>query len=247
MIVPAAGRGSRLGSTLPKVLVPVNGRPMIDLVLDRYAGLVERFIIVVAPAAVDLLERHRAARREAISLAVQSEPTGMLDAILEPAPEVIQHGPDEVWITWCDQVAIRAGTVARLAQALSTTARPAFAFPTVRVEAPYIHFDRDPGGRIIKVRQRREGVPMPPTGEADVGLFAMPVATYREHLPRFAQDCEPGSGTRERNFLPFIPWLASRATVVSVPAEDPLEAIGINTPDELIRIASALRGSGAFR
>ena len=31
MIIPAAGAGSRLGSSLPKVLTPVNGRPMVGI------------------------------------------------------------------------------------------------------------------------------------------------------------------------------------------------------------------------
>ena len=39
LIVPAAGRGQRLGSSVPKVLVPVNGRPMLHHLLDLYAPL----------------------------------------------------------------------------------------------------------------------------------------------------------------------------------------------------------------
>ena len=37
LIIPAAGLGSRLGLNLPKVLVPVDGRPMIDWLVELYA------------------------------------------------------------------------------------------------------------------------------------------------------------------------------------------------------------------
>ena len=47
-IVLAAGKGSRMRSTLPKPLQPVNERPMVSYVVDAIAGLgVERTIVVV--------------------------------------------------------------------------------------------------------------------------------------------------------------------------------------------------------
>ncbi len=47
-IVLAAGKGTRMKSELPKVLVPVNGRPMVEYVLDALqAAGVERIVVVV--------------------------------------------------------------------------------------------------------------------------------------------------------------------------------------------------------
>ncbi len=37
-VVLAAGKGTRMKSDLPKVLVPVCGRPMIEYVLDALIG-----------------------------------------------------------------------------------------------------------------------------------------------------------------------------------------------------------------
>ena len=58
LVVPAAGRGVRLGWDGPKVLAPVGGRPMIDHLLARYAPVVDRIVVVVAPAAVAAVRRH---------------------------------------------------------------------------------------------------------------------------------------------------------------------------------------------
>ena len=74
---------------------------------------------------------------------------------------------------------------------------------------------------------------MPETGESDMGLFALSSATYFDRLPAYAHNVEVGRATGERNFLPFIPWLARTETVTTFPAEDPIEAVGINTPQEL--------------
>src|SRR5204863_38900 len=58
LVIPAAGTGSRLRSTFPKVLVPIAGRPMIDWLVDLYAPWVERFIIIASPAFRTALTEH---------------------------------------------------------------------------------------------------------------------------------------------------------------------------------------------
>ena len=47
-VVLAAGKGTRMKSDLPKVLLPVADRPMIEYVLDALtAGGVGRIVVVV--------------------------------------------------------------------------------------------------------------------------------------------------------------------------------------------------------
>ena len=62
MIIPAAGRGTRLASDVPKVLFPVLGRPMLDYLLDRYAPHVGCFVVVVHPSFRAEVERYCAGR-----------------------------------------------------------------------------------------------------------------------------------------------------------------------------------------
>ena len=82
LIVPAAGRGSRLGSDLPKVLYPVGGRPMLDILLELYEPRVDRVALVVHPSFEQRVEDHCRARGTEALVVLQPEPTGMLDAIL---------------------------------------------------------------------------------------------------------------------------------------------------------------------
>lgn len=240
LVVPAAGRGSRLGGSMPKVMVPVNGRPMLDYILDRYRELADVVMLVLHPDSADQVRKHLKHREQAVELLFQEQPTGMLDAMLIPVSRIAQTNPDEVWITWCDQVAVSEGTVQRLGQAMVTRPEPDLTFPTVTTIPPYIHFARDESGRIVRVLQRREGDAMPEAGEGDIGLFALTRRAYLESLPAFAGAAGSGTGTGERNFLPFIPWLAQRALVRTIPATTPIEAIGINTPEDLELIGKYL-------
>jgi bifunctional UDP-N-acetylglucosamine pyrophosphorylase / glucosamine-1-phosphate N-acetyltransferase len=232
LIVPAAGRGTRLGGAQPKALVPVAGRPMLDHVLQLHARTADRAVVVVAPACITMFEHYQGSDRPPVDLVVQPEPTGMLDAILAAAPVVARDRPRRVGITWCDQIALSPETVWRVAQRALGPDEPALVFATLAVDNPYVHFDRNERAQIVAVRQQREGDEMPARGETDMGLFDLSLEAYLSVLPAFATSAAPAPGTGERNFLPFIPWLASRQRVETVPGVSLIETVGINTPEE---------------
>jgi bifunctional UDP-N-acetylglucosamine pyrophosphorylase/glucosamine-1-phosphate N-acetyltransferase len=225
--------GSRLKAAGPKALVPVGGRPMLDLLLERFGAFVEEVVLVVHPSFSEAIRDHlRTSASLPFDIAIQEQPTGMLDAVLLAAPCIEQDTFDRVWIVWGDQVGVLSDTLVRLARA-ELPDSPALVLPVVSRPDPYIHFPRDADGRISGVLQRREHDAMPDEGESDMGVFSLSISAYRKHLATFAASVTPGRGTGERNFLPFIPWLAARDTVVTVPCTDPQEALGVNTPEDL--------------
>ena len=139
-----------------------------------------------------------------------------------------------VWVTWCDQVAIHPRTIARLVGAVDAcTPTAPIVMPVAFRKNPYIHLERDSERRIVRVLHRREGDTMPEVGESDAGLFSFSRDAFLTQLPDYAASLETGAGTGERNLLPFIPWIAERATSSSFPCVDEMEAVGINTPEEL--------------
>jgi bifunctional N-acetylglucosamine-1-phosphate-uridyltransferase/glucosamine-1-phosphate-acetyltransferase GlmU-like protein len=233
LIVPAAGLGTRLGAEQPKLLVPVGGIPMIDRLLALFAGAVDRAVVVVHPSFEREVRAHLERPAVPVTTVVQHLPTGMLDAILLAEPAVRSAAPDEVWISWCDQVAIHPATIQRLAELTSGHRDAALVMPTVLRPIPYIHLQRDSTNRIVEILHRREGDAMPDEGESDMGLFALPWASFRDLLPRYAREVAVGLTTGERNFLPFIPWAAANHEVVTFPSVDDTEAVGVNTPEEL--------------
>ena len=242
LIIPAAGAGSRLKSTLPKVLVPVAGRSMIARLLELYAPFVDRAVLVVSPRFRQDIERHveQCGFELPIDYLVQESPTGMLEAITIPQELMQSSEADEVWITWCDQVAMQSATLVRLDETSRSESSSAVVLPTMERDDPYIHLVRDGSGAITDVLQQREGDELPESGEGDMGLFRLSRIAYLELLPSYAANVTPGRGSGERNFLPFLAWLNGRGEVVTFPGTHWLESVGVNTPEELALVESHL-------
>jgi bifunctional UDP-N-acetylglucosamine pyrophosphorylase/glucosamine-1-phosphate N-acetyltransferase len=235
LIVPAAGAGTRLMASTPKLLTPVGGRPMIDYLFDLYGTAVRRFVLVVHPSFENLVRDYCGSRASGIDVDYrrQPQPTGMLDAILLAADAVRSLEPARIWITWCDQIGIHPETVATLLRCSTEHPNAAMILPTARQRDPYIHIERDSQDRIVGICHRREGDAMPEVGESDAGLFSISSSAYFDLLPRFADEATQAASTGERNFLPFIPFLSHLGeTVLTFRCVDDLEALGINTPED---------------
>jgi hypothetical protein len=114
--------------------------------------------------------------------------------------------------------------------------------PTATRRDPYIHLARDPSGRIVRVLHRREGDAMPDEGETDAGLFSLSRTAYFDRLPRFAAGvaAPDGAATRERNFLPFIPWLHAQVDVHTFACASWIESVGVNAPEDVALVAPHL-------
>ena len=244
LIIPAAGAGSRLQTSTPKVLAKVNGKPMIEHLFERYSEAVQHFVLVVHPSFEPDVKRHveELARSLDVQFATQASATGMLDAIMLAADAAQTRAAERVWITWCDQIGVHPDTIATLTRLSREHAVAPAILPTTRQIPPYIHLDRDAEGRITGIRQRREGDDMPPVGESDMGLFSLSPEAYYDLLPQFGREATQATTTHERNFLPFLPWLVQRGlSVITFPSTNELEAIGINTPDDRLRVEAYLR------
>jgi len=228
LIVPAAGRGSRLGSTEPKILTRVAGLTMLDHLERIYRRRAGHLVVIAHPSFADRVRGRLAAFGWRGTVIEQHEPTGMLDAIQLARPEVLRVNPDRVWITWCDQIAMRPQSIARMMELEGRDPDVDVLMPTSRGPEPYTHVERDETGLVTRFLQRREGDAMPAEGESDAGLFSLSRRAFLEDLNWFAGAAPQGSSTAERNFVPFI--VGRR--IATFPC-DPIEATGVNTPEEL--------------
>ena len=243
LIIPAAGRGSRLGAGRPKPLVHVNGRTMLDHLADLYRPHVDHVVVVAHPAFAAEIEAWARVQGNA-SVTTQDEPTGMLDAILLASPAVRARRPDSVWITWADQIGVLPATVRRLADVCSQQPMPALALPTVLRPDPYTHFERDSGGRLSRFLQRREGDTMPAEGESDMGLFALARDTFEADLVEYPEYGRPGCGDRRTQLRPVraVAGAAEDRRHVSVHGSDGSRRH--QHPEELRAIEGWLRARG---
>ncbi len=111
-VVLAAGKGTRMQSELPKVLIPVRGRPMIDYVLDALdRGGIDRTIVVVGYRAE--LVREALAGRPGVKFALQEEQLGTGHAVMSCLPCLDGHD-GLVMVVTGDSPMMQAESVAAL-------------------------------------------------------------------------------------------------------------------------------------
>ena len=241
LVIPAAGRGSRLKSAYPKVLHPVAGHAMIDYLIRRYQNIVDRFVLIINPHDETAIREHMESTQVEFGICFQHSPTGMLDALLQSYSDSGVQSADEIWITWCDQIGISQRTVNSIKEHFRILGnQPGLILPVAIKNAPYIHFKRDNSKRITKVLQRREGDTMPDLGENDCGLFAMSADVFLKDLKDYSNTIDYGTRTGERNFLPFIPWYQSRGQILSFEINNHLESIGVNDQHDMNEILDTL-------
>ena len=236
MVIPAAGRGTRLGLDVPKILVPIRPDLTVWDVLRRSSlAVADHVHVVVSPSGEAAFTRAAQADIDAgrVSCSLQHEPLGMGDAVFRAEPVFSTY--DAMIVMWGDQVGVSRATLARVRAALDAAKGDVIALPLATTPAPYVHYEIDPHQGLTGVLQSREGDVMPPVGEADVGVFGLTTRGLREHYAAYTARGIVGKKTREANFLPFMPFLAQERgfAVTLLPGVAPDEAKGINTQEDL--------------
>jgi bifunctional UDP-N-acetylglucosamine pyrophosphorylase/glucosamine-1-phosphate N-acetyltransferase len=120
-IVLAAGEGTRMRSTRPKVLHTVAGRSLLLHVLDALrAANVARSAVVVGPGHGAVAEEARSVL-SGVEVFVQSERRGTAHAVLAAAP-AIERGADDVLVIFGDTPLVRPQTLESLRDAIANGA-----------------------------------------------------------------------------------------------------------------------------
>lgn len=239
-VIAAAGRGSRLGFNLPKILFPVAGRPIVDWLLDLLLPVCANAVFVLSPDGRKDVEPHLERRASGrYRIAIQETPTGMGDAVGIGMAAV--DAPNAA-VIWGDQVALRPQSIDAVLRLHQGPLEPAITVPTVMRPDPYIHFERNGDGRISRLLHAREGDVMPAIGESDAGFFCFRSEALRELLAATRRDGGLGARTGEFNLLPVIPYAAAAGLRVLTPQLMEIEeTVGVNSPADAARIEPYLR------
>ena len=237
-VIPAAGRGTRLGFDTPKIMLELaDGITVWHQLNRRLRQWVEHVHVVVSPDG-EAPFRDLAAdeiRCGAVSVSVQDEPRGMGDAIFGACRHWITY--DAIVVVWGDQANLSATTVREIVcvhRQATAAGRPGLTLPLVPMPDPYVEYELT-SAKVLQVRMSREGDECRPGGLSDVGVFCLSTNGLVSIWKRYLIDAGAGVTTGEVNFLPLLPVL-SRVPgwqVSVVPVVDPAEARGINTEDDL--------------
>jgi UTP--glucose-1-phosphate uridylyltransferase len=123
-VIPCGGLGSRMASvagTLPKELLPVAGKPVLQWTLDEAAAAgIERAIVVTSPGKPGIAHFLSTVPTVhlSVSLVVQPEPRGLGDALTCARPVL---GGDDVGVLLPDNLFARPGPMASVLDAYRRT------------------------------------------------------------------------------------------------------------------------------
>lgn len=113
VVILAAGKGKRMGADLPKVLVPIKGRPMIEYLIKsiKKSGIDKEPILVVSPDNKDIIQK--ALRRYKCKYALQEKQLGTGHA-LACAKKMIGKNVKDILCFNGDHPFVKASTIRRI-------------------------------------------------------------------------------------------------------------------------------------
>jgi bifunctional UDP-N-acetylglucosamine pyrophosphorylase/glucosamine-1-phosphate N-acetyltransferase len=229
-IVLAAGKGTRMKSELPKVLVPVAGRPMIRFVIDalRAAG-VERIVIVVGYRS-DLV-RAELAGETGVEFAEQTEQLGTGHAVMMCRPQLADHqGP--VFIVAGDSPLLQPQSVRELLENFHAQ-KASCLLGTVDKANPagYGRILRDNAGDFLGIVEEKDATPEQRTiREVNVSTY---VFDSQDLL--WALDSLTDNNAQREYYITDCPaiLMAAGKSVSAEKVLQPCESLSINSMDEL--------------
>lgn len=229
-IVLAAGKGTRMRSSLPKVLHPLAGRPMITWPLEalREAQLRE-CILVLGEEAQPIEELVRSRYGEEVRFAQQKVPRGTGDAVRCALPALDERSGYAL-ILYGDCPLVQATSLRCLLE-LAQESGSDLAMLTSRLSQPkgYGRILRDAQGNILSVREERDCSPeQAAIQEVNPGIYAVELSFLRREIERLSP-----SNAQQELYLTDLVERAACGRGVSSFEVDIDEVRGVNDRYEL--------------
>lgn len=228
VIVLAAGEGKRMRSKLPKVLLPIAGRPMLAHVLDAARALHPHSIRVVHGHRGDQVMAAFATATD-LHWVHQAEQHGTGHAVQLALPGI--NDGDRVLVLYGDVPLLRAATLQPLAQSEAP-----LAVLTAQLQDPhgYGRVLLDAAGRVQRIVEERDAsAEERQVRLVNTGIIAARVGALRHWLAAL----RPDNAQRELYLTDvFALAAADGQAALAVPCGDPHEAFGANDPWQLAEL-----------
>jgi bifunctional UDP-N-acetylglucosamine pyrophosphorylase/glucosamine-1-phosphate N-acetyltransferase len=192
IVILAAGKGTRMKSSRPKILHQLAGRSLIEHVLRTADTLeAEKTVLVVGHGADEV--RQALAGRKNLEYVTQSPQLGTGHALLQTAP-VLAGRRGSVLLLYADVPLLRAGTLSRLLEH-HQGARAAATVLTATLDDPYGYgrIVRDGDGRIARIVEERDAsAEERGLHEVNSGIYVFDLAPLFDALSGLAADNSQG-------------------------------------------------------
>lgn len=243
IIVLAAGKGSRMGGDIPKPLIELNGKPVVEHLLEsiKASQVCDELVIVVGNQA----ERMKETLGRDYTYVLQEEQLGTGHAV-KVCREALEGKVDSVIVLYADHPFVDSETIRSLAT-LRQEQNAVIGMATITVpdfndwrSALYSfgRVKRDPAGNLSAIIEKKDATPEELLiREVNPALFSFDATWLWENLETIKND-----NAQQEYYLPELVRIAflQHKPIASMEA-NVKAAMGINTPDEL-EIAETIAG-----
>lgn len=242
VVILAAGLGTRMKSSLAKVLHRAGGAPLIEHVVRaaRAVAPPERIVVVTGHQSADV---EAAVARHGVRFQLQAEQkgTGHALAVCREQPGL---GSGLLLVLYGDCPLLQPSTLLRLIEAHRASGAAATVL-TARLADPsgYGRILRDAEGRVAAIVEQKDATPeQRAVDEINSGIYCFDAAAFWPRLARL----QPSPVTGEL-YLTDVIALLRQDGLFTVPflIGEPVEVLGINTRAELADADGILRARKA--
>lgn len=243
-VILAAGKSTRMKSALPKVLHQVCGRPMIEYVLDAARSASVSRIVVIVGHRADLVQSELSKHGD-VEFALQSEQKGTGHAVMMCHEQLkSHHGP--VLVLAGDTPLLKKDSLSALLKALQEQ-QAVCAIGTAVTEANFGlgRIIRNSRGQFEKIVEEKDAnSEEKKVQEINTGCYAFDSQSLLASLDQI----RPNNSQAEY-YLTDCPRVMKDAgkNVVALEAFDMVEALGVNTREQLAEVTRTLQRAAMSR
>jgi len=238
-VILAAGKGTRMGDTdRPKVMFKANNKPIVEyLIRSIQAAGVSDIVLVVGY----LQEQVRSYFRDRVQYVEQPEQKGTGHAVMM-AKNLLKGKSKAVLASYGDMPLYRIETIKKLIEKFNIE-KPIIAMVTVDLADPdfwaYSRVLRDENGEIMATVEQRDATEeQRKIKECNPSFYLFNAVWLWENLDRIGTD-----NAQKEYYLPDLISIARSQgkKIVSIKAESEDEVLGVNTPEQLEKVAEILK------
>jgi bifunctional UDP-N-acetylglucosamine pyrophosphorylase/glucosamine-1-phosphate N-acetyltransferase len=237
VVILAAGKGTRMKSTLPKVLHRISGRPIVEYVLGAADSLQPATVTMVVGHQADALTRGLSGRPN-LQLVVQEPQLGTAHAVVQ-AESVLGGRTGTLVLLYADVPLLTGATLQTLVR-VHEQERAAATVLTALVERPY-GYGRivRTNGQIMRIVEERDATPAERgIREINSGVYAFDLEPLFPALRSVAS--QNAQGEYYLTDLVAI-YRRRKLPVATVLVSEPNEIRGINSRTELAEVGVLVR------
>lgn len=240
IVILAAGKGTRMGGDLAKVLSPLGGKTMIEVLFDHLEPLHIKPIVVVgyqSQAVIDLLG-------DRATYAVQSEQLGTGHAVKQA--HRVSRTAETIIVLYGDQPLVTAETVLNLIEAHSNNPGP-LTLGTIKARdfegwrnafEKYGRIVRDDNEKVIKIVEYKDATDDEKLiSEVNPAYFVFDAGWLWSNLEKLQNN-----NVQSEYYLTDLVGLAFKQNheVIAIPITEH-EGVGANTPEQLQTLEKLLQ------